>query len=96
MTHNENKQHEPAEGTMPRAGSGNYSGRRKLGGSMITMPTDSDVMTLQEAAELLKCNPATIKRRAKSLGIPQKRLRSLWRLSRKALQAWMEEEDKAA
>lgn len=63
---------EPAEGHKPRAGSGKYQGRRKFYGSIIMMSADRDVVTLQEAAEFSKCNPATIKRRADPLHIPYK------------------------
>jgi len=84
---------EPVEGSKPRAGSGNHQGRRKPGGSIIMMSADRDVMTLQEAAEFFQCNPATIKRRADPLHIPYKRMGSLWRFSRKALEAWMADAD---
>ena len=69
--------------------------RPNSSGTINAFPTDQDVMTLQEAAEFLKCNPATIKRRADALHIPYKRLGSLWRFSRKALEAWMADADNA-
>ncbi len=75
------------QGSKPR--------RPKLVGSIITMPTDQDVMTLEEAAEFFKCNPATLKRRADALHIPYRRLGSLWRFSRMALEAWMADADNA-
>jgi excisionase family DNA binding protein len=55
-------------------------------------PDDSEVMSLDEAAEFLKCCTATLKRRAKLLHIPHKRIGSLWRFYRPALVAWMEED----
>jgi excisionase family DNA binding protein len=69
--------------------------RPNSSGIINALPTDQDVMTLQEAAEFFKCNPATIKRRADALHIPYKRLGSLWRFSRKALEAWMADADNA-
>lgn len=86
MKENGNEKHNPA----------NYPGRRNTGGSIITMPIDQDVLTLEEAAAYFKCCSATLKRRAKILGIPYKRVGSLWRFSRKKLEAWMEDQDKAA
>jgi hypothetical protein len=54
-------------------------------------------LTLDEAAIFFKCDPVTVKRRAKILHIPHKRLGSLWRFYRPSLVAWMkDEEDKAA
>ena len=67
--------------------------RPKSSGTINALPTDQDVMTLKEAAEFFKCNPATLKRRADTLHIPYKRLGSLWRFSRKALEAWMADAD---
>ena len=62
-----------------------------------TQSTDQDVMTLEEAAEYLKCHPVTLKRRAVVLRIPHKRLGSLWRFYRPALESWMRgDEDIAA
>jgi excisionase family DNA binding protein len=55
-----------------------------------------DVLTLQEAAALLRCHPITIKRNARCLRIPHRRLGSLWRFSRIELEAWMRQEDTAA
>lgn len=71
--------------------------RSSSAGPTATMPTDQDVLTLDEAAIFLKCDPATIKRRAKVLHMPHRRLGSLWRFYKPALIAWMEEgEDQAA
>jgi excisionase family DNA binding protein len=49
-------------------------------------------MTLEDAATFLKCCPTTIKRRAKILHIPHKRLGSLWRFYRPDLEAWMRQD----
>ena len=98
MPDNRNEQSKPAEGVTPYVGSRSYPGWRKMIGSILTMPPNQDVMTLQEAAEFFKCNPATLKRRVSALHIPYKRMGSPWRFSRKALEAWMAnaDNDKAA
>jgi len=75
-----------------------HSTRRRCvsGGSTTTPATDnpneSNVMTLEDAATFLKCCPTTIKRRAKILHIPHKRLGSLWRFYRPDLEAWMRQD----
>jgi excisionase family DNA binding protein len=66
--------------------------RRDL--SSTTSTPDHDVMTLEEAAAFLRCDPATVKRRAKVLSLPHKRRGSLWRFWKPDLVAWMQ--DKAA
>jgi len=57
---------------------------------------ETDVLTIEEAAELLRCHPVTIKRNADALHIPYKRLGTLWRFSRSELEAWMRQQDTAA
>jgi excisionase family DNA binding protein len=52
----------------------------------------SDVLTLEEAAQLLRCHPRTVKRNADALNIPYRRLGSLWRFSRVKLDEWMRKE----
>lgn len=54
-----------------------------------TMPISNDVMTLEEAAAFLRCDPATVKRRAKVLNLPHRRIGSLWRFYRPSLISWM-------
>lgn len=93
MLDNRNQNHSSAGELFPATGS--RQRRRKSGGSIITMSTDQDVMTLQEAAEFFKCNSATLKRRADALHIPYRRLGSLWRFSRMALEGWMADADNA-
>ena len=56
----------------------------------------TDVLTIEEAAELLRCHPVTIKRNADVLHIPYRRLGTLWRFSRSELEAWMRTQDSAA
>jgi excisionase family DNA binding protein len=62
--------------------------------SVSAVPTD--VLTIEEAAELLRCHPVTIRRNADALHIPYKRLGSLWRFSRIELEAWMRQQNSAA
>lgn len=50
----------------------------------------SDVLTLDEAAELLRCHPITVKRLALKGTIPAKKLGSLWRFSRQRLMDWLQ------
>ena len=52
----------------------------------------SDVMTLVEAGIYLKCHPKTVTRMAVNKRIPSRRVGSLWRFSRKKLEAWMQDE----
>jgi excisionase family DNA binding protein len=57
---------------------------------------DDDVLTLEQAARYLKCHPVTLKRRAKILHIPHKRLGSLWRFYRPNLEAWLRDDGELA
>lgn len=50
----------------------------------------TDVLTLDEAAELLRCHPVTVKRLAIRGEIPAKKLGSLWRFSRQRLMEWLQ------
>jgi excisionase family DNA binding protein len=52
-----------------------------------------DVLTLDEAANLLRCHPVTVKRQAIKKIIPGKKLGSLWRLSRERLMEWIQSDD---
>jgi excisionase family DNA binding protein len=58
----------------------------------MSSPEPSDVLTLEEAAQLLRCHPRTVKRNAERLGIPYKRLGSLWRFSKVKLEEWIRKE----
>jgi len=51
----------------------------------------TDVMTIQEAAEFLRCHPRTLQKMAIRGEIPAKKVGSLWRFSRQRLQDWMQE-----
>ena len=53
---------------------------------------ESDVLTLQEAAAILKCCPKTLRLMAVRGEIPSRRVGRLWRFSRRKLQQWMEGE----
>jgi excisionase family DNA binding protein len=50
----------------------------------------TDVLTIQEAAEFLRCHPRTLQKMAIRGEIPAKKVGSLWRFSRQRLQAWMQ------
>jgi excisionase family DNA binding protein len=82
----------PSEDTMaPKP----TTSRSSSAGPTATTSTDSDVMTLAEAAAFLKCDPATVKRQAKVLRMPHKRVGALWRFYRPALIAWMQDDEAA-
>lgn len=49
-----------------------------------------DVLTLEEAAALLKCHPVTAKRYAARGVIPGRKLGSMWRFSRRRLLEWIQ------
>jgi excisionase family DNA binding protein len=51
---------------------------------------NTDVLTLDEAAELLRCHPVTVKRLAIRGAIPAKKLGSLWRFSHQRLLEWLQ------
>jgi excisionase family DNA binding protein len=55
--------------------------------------THDDVLTLDEAAALLRCHPVTVKRQAALGKIPAKKLGSLWRFSRQRLMEWLQSSD---
>ena len=50
----------------------------------------TDVLTLDEAAEILRCHPVTVKRLAIKGEIHAKKLGSLWRFSRQRLLEWLQ------
>lgn len=56
---------------------------------------ENDVLTLREAAALLRVHPVTLQRRAVAWGVPHKRLGAEWRFSRKVLTNWIQERDAA-
>lgn len=55
-------------------------------------PPESDVLTLEEGAEYLRCHPKTLRKQAITGIIPGKRVGYRWRFSRRRLEAWMEED----
>ena len=61
------------------------------------MMDNNDVITLNEAAELLRVHPVTLRKRAVAWGVPHRLLGAEWRFSRKVLTAWIQrrEEDAA-
>lgn len=62
-----------------------------------SMMDNDDVITLNEAATLLRVHPVTLRKRAVTWGVPHRRLGAEWRFSRKVLTAWIQrrEEDAA-
>jgi len=52
---------------------------------------NTEVMTIQEAADFLRCHPRTLQKMAIRGEIPAKKVGSLWRFSRQRLQEWMKE-----
>jgi excisionase family DNA binding protein len=56
---------------------------------------DNDVLTVIEAAALLRVHPVTLRKKATAWGVPHRRLGSEWRFSRMVLTAWMRERDAA-
>jgi excisionase family DNA binding protein len=51
---------------------------------------ERDVLTLAEAAALLRVHPVTLRKRAAAWGVPYRRLGSEWRFSRAVLTAWLQ------
>ena len=57
--------------------------------------TENDILTVAEAAKLLRVHPVTLRRRAVEWCVPHKRLGAEWRFSRVVLVAWLQERDAA-
>jgi excisionase family DNA binding protein len=57
--------------------------------------SENDVLTLAEAAALLRVHPVTLRKRAVAWGVPHRRLGAEWRFSRKVLTTWIQERDAA-
>jgi len=55
----------------------------------------NDVLTITEAAAILRVHPVTLRKRATAWGVPHRRLGSEWRFSRKVLVAWIEQHETA-
>ena len=54
------------------------------------MIEETDVLTLAEAAAILRVHPVTLRKRAATWGVPHRRLGAEWRFSRKVLTAWIQ------
>jgi excisionase family DNA binding protein len=54
---------------------------------------NNDVITLNEAAALLRVHPVTLRKRAVAWGVPHRRLGAEWRFSRNVLTAWIQQRD---
>lgn len=52
---------------------------------------ENDVLTLAEAAALLRVHPVTLRKRAVQWGVPHRRLGAEWRFSRQVLTHWIQE-----
>jgi len=50
-----------------------------------------EVLTLQEAANFLRCSPDTVKRRARAGELPASKIGRTWRFRRADLDAWLAE-----
>jgi hypothetical protein len=57
---------------------------------------NNDVLTLNEAAVLLRVHPVTLRKRAVVWGVPHRRLGAEWRFSRKVLAAWIQQREEDA
>jgi excisionase family DNA binding protein len=55
-----------------------------------------DVLTLEEAAELLQANPEDVRRLAERGDLPGRKLGRAWRFSRAAVLAWLAGADQPA
>ena len=64
--------------------------------SVYEWPFNSDVLTLVQAAALLHCHPKTVRIMAKNGKVPAKRVGSLWRFYRPALEAWLMDSEAVA
>ena len=51
----------------------------------------NDVLTLAEAAAILRVHPVTLRKRAAAWGVPHRRPGAEWRFSRKVLTAWIQQ-----
>lgn len=60
------------------------------------MPADAEVLTLEEAAALLRLAPAAVRARAEAAELPARRFGDEWRFSRAALMAWLGAGDRPA
>jgi excisionase family DNA binding protein len=54
------------------------------------MEYPDDVLTVVEAAALLRVHPVTLRKRAVKWGVPHRRLGSEWRFSKKVLTDWLQ------
>jgi excisionase family DNA binding protein len=59
----------------------------------IMASEENDVLTMAEAAALLRVHPVTLRKRAVAWGVPHKRLGSEWRFSRAVLAAWIRQRE---
>ena len=55
--------------------------------------TAADILTITEAAQVLRVHPVTLRKKAVAWGVPHKRLGASWRFSRVTLLSWLGERD---
>ena len=60
------------------------------------MSEENDVLTLAEAAAILRVHPVSLRKRAVAWGVPHRRLGAEWRFSRKVLTSWIQQRDEHA
>jgi excisionase family DNA binding protein len=65
-------------------------------GHASVISTAIDILTLEEAAELLRVEASDLRALAESGQLPARRIGDAWRLSRAALLAWLGADDTAA
>lgn len=53
------------------------------------MSTDSEVLTLDEAAAYLRVHPRTLRMKARAGTIPGAKIGKVWRFHRRQLEAWL-------
>lgn len=53
------------------------------------MPVETDVMTLDEAAEYLRVHPRTLRMKASQGKIPGAKIGRVWRFHRQQLESWL-------
>ena len=53
------------------------------------MPVETDIMTLDEAAEYLRVHPRTLRMKASEGKIPGAKIGRVWRFHRQQLESWL-------
>jgi excisionase family DNA binding protein len=66
----------------------------KEGGIAVGSVRETEVLTVEEAAQLLRFAPYTIREKAREGQIPGRKIGGEWRFSRRRLLEWLEEGDR--